>query len=67
MVMVEIQMSEVDAKTAPVNVGPSNFVCWQSFKYWTTFNNTTFAKNQKYEPLYSDKWRFGQWKIMDIL
>jgi hypothetical protein len=27
MVMVEIQMSEVDAKTAPVNVGPSNFVC----------------------------------------
>jgi hypothetical protein len=42
------QTSEVDAKLAPVNVGPWHFVCWQIFK-WTTFNKTTFAKNQKYK------------------
>jgi hypothetical protein len=28
---------------------PRNFVCWQIFTGWTTFNGTTFEKNQKYK------------------
>jgi hypothetical protein len=38
----------MDAKLAPINVRPSNFVCWQIFKE-TTSNKTTFEKKEKYE------------------
>jgi hypothetical protein len=47
--MADVQTSEVNAKLAPVTVGPWNVVFWQIFRGWTTFNKTTFAKVQKYE------------------
>jgi hypothetical protein len=47
--MADVQISEVDAKFAPVNVGKWNFVYWQLFKGSTTFNKTIFVKNKKYE------------------
>jgi hypothetical protein len=47
--MADFQTSEVDAKLAPVNMGPWNFVYWYILKGWTTFNETIFVKNKKYE------------------
>jgi hypothetical protein len=49
MAMVEFWTTEVDAKLAQVNVEPYNFLRWQTFWGWTTFNKTTFARIQKYE------------------
>jgi hypothetical protein len=49
MAMVEFWTTEVDEKLAQVNVEPYNFLRWQTFWGWTTFNNTTFARIQKYE------------------
>jgi hypothetical protein len=47
--MADVQTFEVDANLAPVNVGPWNFVFCYIFRGLTTFNKTTFAKNEKYE------------------
>jgi hypothetical protein len=47
--MADIQTSEVEARLAPVKVGPLNFVSWNSFRGWEISNEITFAKDQKYE------------------
>jgi len=36
--MADDHTSEVEAKLAPINVRPWNFVCWQIFRGSTTFN-----------------------------
>jgi hypothetical protein len=36
-------------KLVPLNVDPYNFVFWQVFRGRTTFNETTFARIQKYK------------------
>jgi hypothetical protein len=47
---IDVQTSEVNAKLSPSCTGQWHFVCRQNFKWWTTFNKTTFAKkNQEYE------------------
>jgi hypothetical protein len=45
----DIQISEVDAKLAPVNVWPWTFVFWEIVRGGTTFSKAIFAKNEKYE------------------
>jgi hypothetical protein len=57
--MVDVQTSEMDAKLAPVNVGPWNYVCWHIFKGWPTFYEAIFVKNRKYNVE-------GSWKLKFI-
>jgi len=45
----DFQTSEVNAKLAPVNMGPWNSVRCLNLIKWTTFKKTTFARSQKYE------------------
>jgi hypothetical protein len=45
----DFQTTAVNARLAPINVRPLNFVCRQFIRSWTTFNKTTSAWNQKYE------------------
>jgi hypothetical protein len=47
--MTDFQTSEVDAKLAPINLGPCNSVCWQVFEGWTRFIQSIFVENQEYE------------------
>jgi hypothetical protein len=49
MAMVGFQATEMDAKLAPVNLGPYSFVWRQILRRWTTFYKTTFTRFQKYE------------------
>jgi hypothetical protein len=47
--MADVQTSEVDAKLAPVNVGPLNFVYDRSSKDEQLLIRPFFVKNKKYE------------------
>jgi hypothetical protein len=46
--MADVQTSEVDAKLAPVIVGPWHFVCCKTLKGWTALNNTILVKRKTY-------------------
>jgi hypothetical protein len=45
----DFQTFYVYVKLALFNMGLWNFVCRQIFKWWTASNETTFAKDEKYE------------------
>jgi hypothetical protein len=45
----DVQTSEVYEKFPAVNVGPLHFVCWQIFKWWTTFTKAIFMINKNYD------------------
>jgi hypothetical protein len=42
----EFETFELDAKIAPLSLGPWNLVFWQIFIRWTTFNKTTIASKK---------------------
>jgi hypothetical protein len=78
--VADVQISEVNEKLEPFNVGPWNFLFWYTFRGWTFLR-----KNEKFEyygrwylkltscfmatthePLYLDKRSLVQWKIVDM-
>jgi hypothetical protein len=47
--MVDLKISEVHAKLAPVTMEVRNVVFWEILKGWTTFDKTIFVRNEKYK------------------